>query len=156
MTDWNRRQLWGDRDAAHRRTLHAKTLVLTLAVAMLWLALSVMTYACYELQTEERLRSPVHSVLAGDECVTDDDCALMPAAITCCGECPPVPPFEAVTRASLADYRRVVADACAPETRLCDPPSCAGLAAGCDARAICRDGRCQAAASEQCLYRGDR
>jgi hypothetical protein len=32
--------------------------------------------------------------------------------------------------------------ACAPATRLCDPPPCAELPDGCEARAVCRAGRC--------------
>jgi len=110
--------------------------------------------ACHELYfSDDDLRNPSNMAKAGDTCATDADCALVPARITCCGECEPVAPFEAMTRTLLEALRRDVEASCAPATRLCDPPSCATLPPGCEVRAVCVAGQCRPEASPPCTYR---
>src|SRR5512138_2386899 len=52
------------------------------------------------------------------QCVRDDDCALLPSALTCCVECPPAPPFEAVPTAVIAGLLIENETVCA-EPKLC-------------------------------------
>jgi hypothetical protein len=92
---------------------------------------------------------------SGDACEIDDDCGLVPGALTCCGECPPAPPFQAVPRTQLDAMLLELELACAQPTIVGDeqtegsgaiaclaPPACEPVPAGCVARAACRDGRC--------------
>jgi hypothetical protein len=81
------------------------------------------------------------------ECVTDDDCGLMPSEITCCGECEPVPPFEAVPRTAIDARLLELETYCAERTIECVPPSCAAAPPGCTARATCDRGTCRAITS---------
>jgi hypothetical protein len=76
-------------------------------------------------------------------CSRDHDCVLMPY-VTCCGECPPAPPFEVGTihdlDAILIESEQMCAErrvSCLDVTLACDavPP-------GCEARPACADGRC--------------
>jgi hypothetical protein len=78
------------------------------------------------------------------ECRTDDDCVLVPSLMSCCGECPATPPFEAAPREMLEELRRELDDSCA--RRACEPVTCERT--DCTARASCRLGRCEAIAGE--------
>jgi hypothetical protein len=75
------------------------------------------------------------------ECLRDQDCALLPHA-TCCGECPPAPPFEVGTREDLDAIFITLESECALDRRECAPLECAPIPAGCTARAACDQGRC--------------
>jgi hypothetical protein len=97
--------------------------------------------ACHELYFSDD-DEVVSARVEPAECAVDADCTLMPAAITCCGECGPVPPFESVTRQELDALLLENETACATRAGLCEPPACAALPEGCAARAICRTGRC--------------
>lgn len=115
---------------------------------MIWMtglfALTVGTQACTEMffgSEDDDEFLPARVPVLPPECEADRDCVLMPAKVTCCGECEPVPPFEAATRATLDWLRADTAAHCAPE-RLCDSPPCAEAPVGCEARAVCRNGRC--------------
>jgi hypothetical protein len=77
------------------------------------------------------------------ECQVDDDCTLMPSAMTCCGECDPAPPFEAVPRTAVDSRLLELETDCAESTRLCEPPICEVVPPSCIASAICLDGRCR-------------
>jgi hypothetical protein len=115
--------------------------------ASVWLPFAVLPLvaiqACERLsgipgQTE--VLQPAASVA---ECVVDDDCGLMPPRMTCCGECDPVPPFEAVPRTAIDAVLIDLETACAQSSSLCEPPECAVLTPGCVARAICLHGTCR-------------
>ena len=77
------------------------------------------------------------------ECVVDQDCVLMPY-VTCCGECPPEPPFEAAPRQALDAVLIEMETQCALERRACEPPVCKARPPGCYVRAACEQGRCVA------------
>jgi hypothetical protein len=78
---------------------------------------------------------------ADAECVVDRDCALLPY-VTCCGECPPVPPFEVGTRQQLDAIFIELESSCAIERKACTPPVCEPMPEGCYAKAACEAGRC--------------
>jgi hypothetical protein len=88
----------------------------------------------------------------GDECTIDSDCVLMPE-VTCCGECPPAPPFEAAPRESLDAVLIEAEERCATDLRPCTPPVCDPVPRGCWAKAACDDGRC-VAATDGCVIAG--
>jgi hypothetical protein len=75
------------------------------------------------------------------ECAADEDCVLMPV-LSCCGECPPAPPFEAVTRAELDSALIESEWHCTDKEHDCTGFACEALPEGCQARAACREGRC--------------
>lgn len=75
------------------------------------------------------------------DCVRDDDCVLMPY-VTCCGECPPAPPFEAAPRTELDAVLIELETTCALDRRECAAPACDPRPAGCYAKAACVAGRC--------------
>ncbi len=75
------------------------------------------------------------------ECAQDSQCALLPQ-LTCCGECPPTPPFEVGTREDLDAIFIEAETRCAEDTRACAPPTCAAKPRGCYARAACVSGSC--------------
>jgi hypothetical protein len=75
------------------------------------------------------------------DCVRDQDCELLPY-VTCCGECAPAPPFEAVTRQQLDAVFIELESRCAIDRRECTPPVCERVPRGCYARAGCVAGRC--------------
>ncbi|MGE0395321.1 MAG: hypothetical protein AB7T06_01240 [Kofleriaceae bacterium] len=100
----------------------------------------------------EAIESPNMDVREA-ECETDDDCGLMPSRLTCCGECEPAPPFEAVPRSQIDALLIELDTQCAPRTRLCEPPVCEEVPFECEARAACIAGVCRAIASSACSVR---
>lgn len=143
MMQWTRQQLWSPRPSAR--------LVLAWG-ALAWVGtIGMLFYSCHDLYVvEDGIQTHVDHA---SECIEDEDCVLLPSALTCCGECDPAPPFEALPRAQLEDRRAALVEECAPATRLCEPPACPAVPQACRARATCRAGICQAVASKQCLYR---
>lgn len=101
---------------------------------LVWTGLVLMPRACEH-------EAPVAPVEI--ECVVDDDCVLMPSAINCCGECPPAPPYDAVSGEELASLLIQLETDCAEWTRLCEPPACEIISQRCEPRAICVEGRCR-------------
>jgi hypothetical protein len=79
------------------------------------------------------------------ECATDEDCVLLPV-LSCCGECPPAAPFEALTRAELDAELIVEEEHCAREDHDCAEHACEPLPAGCRPRAACVATRCEVVA----------
>jgi hypothetical protein len=110
-----------------------------LYLAVSWSALVVG----YSTSSRSLPQQPAATEPEPGECVVDDDCGLMPSQMTCCGECPPAPPFEAVPRTAIDSRLLELETDCAPQTRLCIPPVCEPVPAGCDAQAICIDHRCR-------------
>lgn len=115
----------------------------TLGLPMLVVALVGVRLACVDATPSA----------APPECARDTECALVPAAFTCCGECEPAPPFEAVSTELLDEVRGEWADRCAPATRACEPPACASVPEACAARAICDRGACRVAVTSACAAR---
>jgi hypothetical protein len=115
-------------------------LVLVFVISVAGVGLGVANHACYELVriADERGSNKFFVATVFDDCVTDDDCVLMPSLVTCCGECEPSPPFRAAPRSDLTDLR----SDCLRREQLCDPPVCTAKPAGCEARAVCRSGTC--------------
>lgn len=151
MHEWNRQQLWPTRPTPETRRERVWVVMCTAGVMALVVGLVGASMSCLELYyAEDAGRSP--GIVAPDECYSDEECALRPAQITCCGECEAVPPFEAVARTTLLELRANTDESCAPTTRLCDPPVCAPLPAGCEVRAVCRGGSCRAEATALCTY----
>lgn len=147
---WNRGLVWSEHDARHRTRDRA---ALTIGiVAVLLVILGMLNFSCFDLMfPDDEGMTLVHvRVPAGpQDCAADADCVLIPARVTCCGECEPVPPFEAAPLQILVDLR----SACVPQERLCDPPVCTAPPAGCEARAACREGRCEVIANDRCTRR---
>jgi hypothetical protein len=113
-----------------------------------WFLLAVAPLAV--LQACERIvavsiedtRTPPNST-AASECVVDDDCGLMPSMMTCCGECDPAPPFEAVPRTAIDARLIELETSCGETSVVCEDPVCEIAPAGCVARAICLNGVCR-------------
>jgi hypothetical protein len=74
----------------------------------------------------------------------------MPAAITCCGECDPVPPFEAVPHTAVDAVLIELETRCAEKLAPCEPPVCESLPRGCEAYAACVGGQCIVLQSDSC------
>jgi hypothetical protein len=81
------------------------------------------------------------------QCVRDDDCVLLPSALTCCIECPPAPPFEPAPSQLLAGKLIQLETECAQRDRACPEVRCDPVPPGCTARAACAAGRCVAVTS---------
>ena len=96
--------------------------------------------ACEKPATEPK---PVPAEL---QCARDEDCVLLPNALTCCIECPPAPPFEAAASWVLDGMLIENETVCAEPRHLCPQIACEPLPAGCAARAACVAGRCVALA----------
>ncbi|MCX5747406.1 MAG: hypothetical protein NT062_33495 [Proteobacteria bacterium] len=75
------------------------------------------------------------------QCALDDDCVLLPDALTCCLECPPAPPFEAAPRWML-DGMLIEHETTCAIPKLCPPVRCTPIPVGCVATPVCREGRC--------------
>jgi len=110
------------------------------AAAIAWLvAAAAALQPC-----EQRPRSETGEAFTADEieCLSDAQCALAPI-VTCCGECPAEPPYEAITLAELDAIFIEAEERCALDRRECTPPVCAPPPA-CEARAACDAGECVA------------
>jgi hypothetical protein len=108
---------------------------------MRWISLLVVLAACDRCTHDagaQRSRPPPAA-----ECARDDDCVLLPDALTCCEECPPAPPFEPAP-AWVLDGMLIENDTVCPTRWRCPEIECAPVPPGCVARAACRDGRCTA------------
>jgi hypothetical protein len=81
------------------------------------------------------------------QCVRDDDCVLLPSALTCCVECPPAPPFEPAPSWVLGGMLIQHETDCAERDRACQEVRCDPVPAGCAARAACVNRRCVAVTS---------
>jgi len=90
---------------------------------------------------------------AAIECRVDDDCTLMPAVMTCCEECDPVPPFEVVPRTAVDAVLIELETRCAAKPPICEPRSCEVPPPGCQATAICVQGRCSLVQTDACSAR---
>lgn len=112
---------------------------MTPALPASWLAAFVAGFAL--VPCDQRPRGPEGAATAEIECNRDEDCTLLPV-ITCCGECPPEPPFEAVTIPELDGVLIELEERCATERRSCAPPVCAPAPRRCEARAACAGGEC--------------
>ncbi len=98
----------------------------------------------------ERLAAAVGAARpAGEsvECLRDDDCVLLPAALTCCVECPPAPPFDPAPSWVLGGMLIQLETDCAERDRACPEVRCEPRPEGCVARAACVRGRCAAVSS---------
>lgn len=143
--EWNRDELWSKRDARRQRR---RSWAFGVTVAGVAVGLGLANHACYELLLlgdEPNARDTFYLPAAFDECDVDEACELA-RTVTCCGECEPAPPFSAITRRDLADLRA----ACFPAERMCDPPVCSPVPPGCEARAVCRHGKCEVVANAAC------
>jgi len=109
----------------------------------LWAGLGLFAIKC----VDSTPGMPLSLLPEPDECTKDDDCTLMPSRLTCCGECEPAPPFEAIPREDLDSLLLELETDCAPQTRLCEPPVCEVVPPGCMARARCVDGSCEVEAT---------
>lgn len=121
---------FGVRDGVRRESLEVMHAVVTVVSTMLLLP-ALATYSC------ERVDE------ATVECTHDDDCGLAPAFVSCCVECAPAPPFEAVTRDELDALWLDLEARCAESSSACVPVTCPIVAPGCVARAVCDHGRCR-------------
>jgi hypothetical protein len=114
-----------------------------------WLGLAfVYAFARYTSASgSERWRSrePVTT-----ECRVDDDCMLLPSAMTCCGECDPVPPFEAVPRTAVDALLIELETRCAEKPGPCEPPACESSPRGCSAHAACIGEHCTVVQNDSC------
>ncbi len=120
------------------------------ALAVIGLAVltgGTASYACYEMYVEEDTNETVKLHEGASECTVDADCVLMPAQMTCCGDCEAVPPFRAVPRATYEDAALDLEAECQPRNRVCEPPSCQDAAEGCEARPVCVRGTCHVEAT---------
>lgn len=99
-------------------------------------------FACEKARSDQ---APARDAPAGEpaQCVRDDDCVLLPSALTCCLECPPAPPFEPAPSWVL-DGMLIENDTVCPARWRCPPIECDAVPPGCVARAACRGGRCVA------------
>jgi hypothetical protein len=148
-SEWNRDVVWSERDSRRRRRHSIAGAVIATTMT---LGLVVANHACYELlflSDAPREKPQLFVPVVSGECALDSDCVLMPAVFTCCGECEPAPPFSATPRSELADLREL----CSSRERVCDPPICSPMPAGCEARAACRKGECVVVANDHCSER---
>lgn len=81
------------------------------------------------------------------QCVRDEDCTLVPSALTCCTECPPAPPFVAAPTWVVDGMYIETEHRCLATEIDCPEITCAKVPAGCTARAACAQGRCVAIAT---------
>lgn len=103
--------------------------------------------ASLDLPAEEQPATGAHAGAGGAQCARDDDCALLPSALTCCIECPPAPPFEPAPSWVLAGMLVQNETECAERDRACPEVRCEPVPQGCVARAACVEGRCVTVAS---------
>jgi hypothetical protein len=113
-----------------------------------WLPLWVAMVSCnaWLLAPTDAASTAGAGATAAADCRVDDDCVLLPE-LTCCGECPPAPPFQAAPRRVLDGMLVENETSCSYDTRPCPPRACDRVPRGCVARATCEAGRCVVAAS---------
>jgi hypothetical protein len=101
--------------------------------------------ACGDAPTPRRDAAPARPFAVprplGVDCEQDRDCTLLPE-LTCCGECPPVPPFEAIAVTSLDAVLIELENKCARLRIECEAPKCPPWPPGCYARGACEQGQC--------------
>ena len=112
---------------------------------MPWSFVALAVLAGCDRVTIEREREANAPLSHDTQCVRDEDCVLLPAALTCCIECPPAPPFEAAPSWVL-DGMLIENDTVCPERWRCPEVTCEAVSTDCIARAACDDGCCVALA----------
>ena len=106
-----------------------------------WIVPALLVFAaCEHFPFDWKAAEPAPASEAA-QCVRDDDCELLPSALTCCIECPPAPPFEAVPDWVIGGLLIENETKCA-EPKLCPEVTCDPVPLGCEARAACERGRC--------------
>jgi len=90
---------------------------------------------------------------SGQGCSRDDDCGLVPV-FGCCGNCPPTPPYRALTHGAIEAERQDDEAQCATEDHDCSVHRCTTPPPGCTARAVCRQGVCAVEQSDSCQLQG--
>ncbi len=108
---------------------------------MRWLVIVAALAACRKAPAEASRTSSETT-----ECESDDDCVLLPSALTCCVECPPAPPFEAAA-VWVLDGMLIEQETVCAEGQHCPEVDCEPLPVGCVARAACAAHRCVVVAS---------
>ena len=114
-----------------------------------WLPLWVAMVSCNAwllAPTDASTAGAGAGATAAADCHVDGDCVLLPE-LTCCGECPPAPPFQAAPRWVLDGMLVENETTCSYDTRPCPPRACDRVPRGCVARATCERGRCVVASS---------
>lgn len=151
MKEWTRAHVWAEHDAAHVWRTRIQVFTTCAVLILAWSAILLVGYA-----VEATRHAPLAHVDTSErtECANDGDCVLFVERVTCCGDCPPVPPFEAVPRTLLDELRQELDDRCAPREHFCDPPECPATPSGCEARAVCRAGTCSVATNGRCSEGG--
>jgi hypothetical protein len=146
---WNRAALFSALDARNRRARRSWQLVLlVLAASAMVGSASILAYlAVHEVTTAlahatVKVGSWTRVLPPARECVEDQDCALRPSVVTCCGTCPAARPFEAAPVGILEMALREADVACGPTARFCEPPACPIEETGSDVRAACVANRC--------------
>jgi len=102
----------------------------------------LLAFGAVVLATLSQPTAPTAVAVQAAECKSNDDCTLLPSQLTCCGECAPAPPFEAVTRQEMDALLIERETTCSQSPRLCQPPVCEPPPRGCSAQARCSVGRC--------------
>lgn len=93
---------------------------------------------------EKLAASPESSPESNAQCSRDEDCMLVPSALTCCVECPPAPPFEAAPAWVVDGMYIENENRCLATEIGCGEIECVQAPAGCSARAVCAEDRCTA------------
>ena len=119
------------------------------AVLACWSILAFV-HACDRLPSSSGSASQLSREPPTIECRIDDDCTLLPPAMTCCGECDPVPPFEAVPRTAVDALLLELETRCAEKPGPCQPPACESSPPGCEAYSTCVGGHCMVVQSGSC------
>ncbi|MBX3160441.1 MAG: hypothetical protein KF773_31035 [Deltaproteobacteria bacterium] len=116
---------------------------------MRWIALAALA-ACQNGSLDGASVAATLDPQEPPPCTRDDECALAPHELTCCLECPPAPPFEAVPTSVLAARRIELETDCAAAAPVCRESTCDPVPHGCAASAACVRGACVAVASPAC------
>jgi hypothetical protein len=78
------------------------------------------------------------------QCSRDEECMLVPSALSCCAECPPAPPFEAAPTWVIDGMYIENENRCLATEISCGEIDCPVIPAGCSAQPVCLEGRCVA------------
>lgn len=125
-----------------QRPHHGDGLALTIIMKSPWLAFALLASAgCEKLAATEQESNA--------QCVRDEECALVPAAMTCCPDesCPPAPPFRAAPRWVVDGMYIENEHRCLATEIPCVQTACPPVPAGCSAKAVCAARRCIAVAT---------